>query len=103
MMTAVTDKFGREIRLTDERWRHIVHKHPVLKNLRIEFENTISDPEIIKRSIYDSEVLLYYSYFKEISGGKYIAAVIKINDDNFVVTGYVTNRVKEGEIIWKKS
>jgi hypothetical protein len=102
-MRILTDRFGKKIRLTTERWRYIVHKRPILENMRTEFEVTIKDPELIKRSVYDPEVVLYYRYFKELLGGKYVVAVIKMNDDDFVVTGYVTHRIKRGDVVWKKS
>lgn len=103
-MDVIYDRFGRKIRLTDERWSYIVHKHPVLLELRTEFENTIKEPELVTSSVYDPEVLLYYRYFKELLKGKYVVAVVKINkEDNFVVTGYVTDRIKKGNVIWKKS
>lgn len=50
------------------------------------------------------EVLLYYRYFKELLNGKYVVAVAKISKDgNFVITGYVTDRIKKGTILWEKS
>jgi hypothetical protein len=102
-MHVITDRFDKRIRLTRERWEYIVHKHPILKNLRTEFEDTIKEPELVKGSTYDPEVLLYYKYFKKLLGGKYIVAVVKIDGDNFVVTGYVAHRIKRGDEVWKKS
>lgn len=101
-MVIITDRFKRKIRLTDERWNYIIHKRPIMKELRTEFEDTIKGPELVKSSVYDSEVVLYYRYFKELFNGKYIVAAVKIDDDNFVVTGYVTDRIKKGDVIWKK-
>jgi hypothetical protein len=101
-MRIIPDRFGRKIRLTDERWNYIVHKRPIMEGLRTEFEYTIKGPELVKSSVYDSEVVLYYRYFKELFNGKYIVAVVKIGGDNFVVTGYVTGRVKKGDVVWKK-
>jgi hypothetical protein len=102
-MVIITDRFDRKIRLTDERWNYIIHKRPIMKELRTEFEDTIKGPELVKSSVYDSEVVLYYRYFKELFDGKYIVATVKIDDDNFVVTGYITDRIKKGDVIWKKS
>jgi len=102
-MEMITDIFGRKIRLTDERWEYIVNKRPILRNLRTECEITISEPELIKRSTYDPEVVLCYRYFKELMGGKYIVGVVRIDYDSFVVTGYITDRIKRGEVIWRKS
>src|SRR3989337_3114809 len=101
-MDIVIDKFGRKIRLTDERWEYIVSHHPEMKELRKKFEDALKEPETIIKSVYGSEVVLYYRYYKEILKGKYIVWVVKINMDSFVLTGYVTDRIKEGEAIWKK-
>ncbi len=101
-MSTVADRFGRKIRLTDERWNYIISKRPIMKSLKTEFKGALLEPELVKSSIYDTEVLLYYRYFKELLYGKYVVAVIKVNHDNFVVTGYVTDRIKKGDIIWKK-
>jgi len=103
-MDVISDRFGRRIRLTGERWNYIAHKHPILLELRTEFENTIKEPELVASSVYDPDVLLCYRYFKELLKGKYIVAVVRISkEDNFVVTGYVTDRIKKGNVIWKKS
>lgn len=98
----IYDRFGREIRITEERWNYIISKRPILRKLKKHLIETIKEPELIKESAYDRQVALYYKHFKNILGGKYMVAVIKINIDKFVLTGYVSDRVKEGEVIWEK-
>ncbi|MEE8167289.1 MAG: hypothetical protein V3T58_00250 [Candidatus Hydrothermarchaeales archaeon] len=101
-MDIVTDRLGRDIRLTEERWSYIIRHHPEMTNLKREFRSTVSEPDLVVRSVYNPEVVLYYRYFKIIFDGKYLVGVIKLSTDSFVLTGYVADRIKEGEVLWKK-
>ena len=38
----IFDRFGRAIRLTNERWIHIISHHPVIRNLKEEMKETLS-------------------------------------------------------------
>jgi len=99
----IFDRFGRAIRLTNERWTHIISHHPVIRNLKEEMKETLRDPKIVRRSVYDPSVLIYYRYFKDVLGGKYIAVVVKVNNiKGFILTSYVTDRVKRGDEVWRK-
>jgi len=68
----------------------------VIRNLKEKMKETLRDPEIVRRSVYDLSVLIYYRYFKDVFGGKYI--IFK----GFILTSYVTDRVKRGEEVWRK-
>ena len=68
----------------------------MIRNLKEEMKETLRDPEIVRRSVYDPSVLIYYRYFKDVLGGKYIAVVVKVNNiKGFILTSYVTDRVKK--------
>ena len=41
MVTKVQDRYGNQIELTDERWRHIVTYHPELEDYREEVLDTL--------------------------------------------------------------
>ena len=57
----------------------------------------------MRRSVYDPSVLIYYRYFKDVLGGKYITVVVKVNNiEGFILTSYVTDRVKRGDEVWRK-
>ncbi|MEA2075387.1 MAG: hypothetical protein U9O85_06600 [Euryarchaeota archaeon] len=56
------DIFGREIRLSSEVWDHILKTHPELKGELERIKETLMGPEIIKRSVYASTVMLFYKY-----------------------------------------
>jgi len=57
-MSLIKDYVGREIRLTEERWRHI-QEHPEMSDMRSAVEETLRAPEVVVQSLSDSEVRLY--------------------------------------------
>lgn len=59
-------------------------------------------PERVVQSFSDSQAHLYYRfYFRTIVGGKFLCVVVKSLDaDAFVLTAYLTDRIKQGVPIW---
>ena len=45
---------------------------------------------------------LYYRYYAQtIVGGKWFCIVVKqLKNDAFIITAYLTDRIKKGEILW---
>ena len=103
MVSILLDMLGRKIKLSNERWRHITTVHPEIERYRKEVEETVSDPELVKQSLYSNEVTLYYKCYPNILGGKHIAVVVKLNENKFVITAYITDRIKEGKILWERN
>ncbi len=65
-----------------------------------EIIKTLKDPEFIRKSNKDEGVYLYYKS----TGNRYICVACKhLNGDGFIITTYMTDRLKEGEEIWRKS
>lgn len=100
-MRVLRDYEGVEVRLTDERLKHIL-EHPEMSDMETEIGKTLSDPERVVRSRSDEEVRLYYRFYPDTPvGGKFLCVVVKVHaDDAFVITAYLTDRVKEGESLW---
>jgi hypothetical protein len=96
------DIFNRRIGLSDERWNHIIDTHPEIKELIKELEGALLDPELIKRSVYNENVVLFYRHYKHIYEGKYMCIVVRL-DERLIVTAYITDRIKIGDVIWKKN
>lgn len=98
----IEDKFGREIRLTEERHRHIIEKHPEIRDQESKIKETLKKPEWVKRRVYSRDILLFYRYYKRTPvTGKYLAVGVKLlNSEGFIVTAYFTDRVKRGDFIW---
>ena len=96
----ITDAFGRKVRITKERLNHIFVTHPEMKKVENKIPDVLGDPEYLKKSKYNDEVVLYYKYLPSIK--KYITVVVKIQRHSFVLTSYMTDRIKKGDTLWRK-
>ena len=102
-MDIITDVFGNNIRLTEERLNHIL-LHPEMQNMTHLIEQTLVAPLLVKKSNSDKAVYLYYEYCLNTDvGDKWLCVAVKhLENDAFVVTAYLTDKPKTGEIIWQK-
>lgn len=75
------------IKLTPERKTHIVKNHPIMEDYLENLRAVLENPDDIRYSSYNQNVLLFYRYFDNIEGGKYIVAVVD-NIEKEVLTGY---------------
>jgi hypothetical protein len=100
-MPIVWDFEGRAIRLTDERRDHIL-EHPETSALQGSIGATLRGPEAVVQSLSDPEVRLYYRHYAgTFVGDKFLCVVVKVTEaDAFVVTAYLTDRMKKGRRIW---
>ena len=73
-----------------------------MSNMESAIEETLRDPEKVVESVSDSLVHLYYRfYFRTVVGGKFLCAVVKMGEhDAFMLTAYLTDRVKKGKRLW---
>jgi hypothetical protein len=88
------------VRTTKAYWEKIVRlKHPSMRGEEERVKLTLTDPEEIRQSKKTKDVLLYYKDFMDY----YICVVVKLTDgEGFIVTTYKTEKIKEGEIIWRR-
>ena len=101
-MLKVRDLFLREINLSEKQWKHIVKVHPEVEVYFSEIPNILKDPQHVKRSKSDPKIWLYYRFFPNIFSGKFLLVIVKHADHSFVVTYYITDKIKVGESIWQK-
>lgn len=80
-----------EIELTEERERHIFQFHPEVRKYRMHFAKTLSAPDFIRRSKFDTAVLIFYRLLQT---KKYLVIVVKTNKRSFVLTAYVTDKIQ---------
>ena len=111
-MRILRDHLGRPIRLTDERLRHAL-AHAEMRGMEPGVAETLAHPEIVVRSSSDPEVRLYYKTFAQTPvSEKYLCMVVKDPENAtrsgapdspaaFVITGYLTDAFKKGEILWR--
>jgi len=92
---------GILIRLTKERWKHIILMHPGLANKRKQILNTVKNPDYIFQG--RSEELLAVL---ELSKRTYLVVVYReLNSDGFIITAFETTDTLwlfKKEIIWSK-
>jgi hypothetical protein len=93
---------GMRIRLTEERLAH-VEEHPEMRSGKDFIAGTLSNPERVVQSLSDPDARLYYRLYEHSAvGGKYLCVVVKMSQDPFIVTAYLTDAVKKGTLLWPK-
>jgi len=100
-MKTLGDCFGDKVRLTAERLAHIL-EHPEMSRMATEIERVLRQPRLVRRSLSDDTVRLFYEFYPQtILGGKWLCVVVKYaENDAFVVTAYLTDKPKAGEELW---
>lgn len=96
------DVFGETVVLTDAVRDVIVSKHPEVVDFIHLAPIILQSPDEVRRSVSDERTMLYYRYDAEALGGKWIVMVVKRADGRFVSTIYATDKIKTGDVIWKK-
>ena len=91
---------GIPIRMTDERWRHIVENHNDVAGYYDVILNTVENPEFVIRG-YGNALIAFSRRDKN-----FLAVVYKelSKDDGFVITAYSTSKLdlRKEEILWQK-
>ncbi len=92
---------GITIRTTKEYWQRIINtKHPSIAKYESEVRKTLKDPDEVRRSKQDIRVHLYYLRIGKLS----ICVVTDhiSSKEGYIITSYLTDRIKEGEQIYVK-
>lgn len=100
----IRDFQGQLIRLTQRQWSHILDHHDHMKGRDWTVEETLKDPEEVRKSREDPDtVRLYYRrYTNPSEKDKWVCVVVKfLENDAFILTAYETRRIKSGELIWR--
>jgi hypothetical protein len=91
---------GVPIRLTSERWLHIVEHHDDVAGHCDDCLLTIEDPDFVLRG-YGASLIAMRG-----SGRRRYQAVVYREvsaDDGFVITAYFTSRVNRSWIVWRRN
>jgi hypothetical protein len=102
-MAVLTDHAGLAIRLTDERRAHIL-EHPEMVGMEEALLRCLSEPDLVTASRVDADVAMYYRFLPTTPvGAKFVVVVVKTTpDDAFLVTAYLTDKVKTGRVLWSR-
>ena len=96
----VQSNLNKLIRTTKSHWDLItLVNHPIIRGKESLVKECIQDPEEIRLSQDDESVYLYYKQW----GQYYLCIVVRhLNGDGYIITSYITNRIKEGKKVWKR-
>ena len=102
-MKILKDFQGRLIRLTEERLKHIL-EHPEMEKMVSEIATTLRSPEKVFESLSDAQAHMYYRFYLGTKvGDKFLCVVVKVlPNDAFVITGYLTDTLIRGRMIWPR-
>ena len=95
------DYAGRRIRLTEERWSHIL-EHPEMRGQLRKLRTALREPVLVLTSRLDPSVHMYFRLYQRTSvGRKYLMVAVKLSEaDAFVVTAFFTDEPKGATQVW---
>jgi len=102
-MLIVRSRNAVPVRLTEERWRHVVTRHPEMARLRDLVLATVAEPDAVLRG--DFGELLAVREYEELELGRFVVVAYRESgpDDGFVLTAYLAGRVStKRKVIWKR-
>lgn len=90
---------GIPIRLTSERWFHIVENHDDLAGYYDDVMRVIEDPDLVI-SGYRGSLMAVRGYGRD----RYLLVVYRelSSTDGFVITAYFTSTIDRRKAIWKR-
>ncbi len=103
MTLELRDVWGNRVSLTDERRIHLL-EHPEMRGQEDRLAEALLEPDAVIQSPTDNTVRLFHRFYRRLAiGDKYLCLVVKyVEGDIFVITAYFTDKVKRGEVLWKK-
>ncbi len=98
-MDRVRSQGGVSIRLTEERWFHIVENHDDLAGHYDDVLDAVENPDLIFQG--DGGALVAA---KRVAPTRHLAVVYKevVGHDGFIVTAYFTRRLARRAVVWRK-
>ena len=90
---------GVPIRLTDERWSHIVNEHDEMEEYYDDVIRVIESPDVVLRESGGALIAVrgyghrqYLNvFYRELS-----------DDDGFVITAYFARHMARGKVVWRR-
>jgi hypothetical protein len=103
-MLIVHSHNGVPIRLTEERWQHVMHRHPDMETQRERVLETLVEPDMIQEG--DFGTLLAARLYPETPlTRKYLVVVYRetSSEDGFVLIAYLASQLSARRgILWKR-
>ncbi|MCP4167094.1 MAG: hypothetical protein GY759_14575 [Chloroflexi bacterium] len=86
---------------------HIAERHPELLPDHFDrIEDTLNDPDEVRRSSRFGNARLFSRWFDSVRGGKHVVVVVVsdgIPDDrDWIITAYISRKLSGGTVEWKR-
>jgi len=90
---------GVPIRLTDERWEHIVYRKPGMASFIDAVLDAVEDPEYILRGYKGTLIAVIH-----LGKSSYLNVVYRElhRKDGFIITARIQSRLDKSKIIWRR-
>jgi hypothetical protein len=91
---------GVPIRLTEERWFHIVENHDDLAGYYDDVLGTVASPEVVLPG-YGGSLVAVRNYGQR----RYLCVIYRqiSRNDGFVITAYFSRRIDRRKALWRRS
>lgn len=103
-MIIVKSKNNVAVRLTLERWNHIIRRHPEMDSQKERVMETLTEPEAIQQGDF-GELIAVRFYEKTPLTSKFLVTVYKEIEgaDGFVITAYyATTPSARRKVLWRR-
>ncbi len=90
----IKDKTGRSISLSEDKWKHIITKHPEIENKLEKVKQVLIKPDLIIPHKFDNTKRNYYIYYKDKK--RYLLVAVKyLNSEGYVNTSFMARHIKK--------
>jgi len=78
----------------------------LLPRHRIELAEVLADPDVVRRSVRATSILLFSRWYTDAGQGRHIVVVVDASRApvrSWIVTAYTALRIGGGEVLWQRS
>jgi len=103
-MLIVRSRNGVPVRLTKERWQHIVRRHPEMDDQRERVLETVAEPDMIQQGDFGALLAIRFYPDTPLTSKSLVVAYREVSpEDGFILTAYLTRRPSARRVtIWKR-
>lgn len=96
----VPTPLGFRVVCTADYWHRIsTIKHPPMRDRLSDVIETLANPDEVRRSVNDPEVLLFH---RRVTPRWVCAVVRRAGEIGYLITAYPADRIKQGGLVWTK-
>ena len=97
-----------KVEWTAEREQHTSERHPdLLPEHRERIGETLSSPDLVRRSAEFANVRVFSRWYTELRGGKHVVVVVASGPwrgpRHWIITAYLARKLTIGDVEWERS